>query len=90
MEYTLGKRYKLDKVKIDQFKNAYNVYAIEEYKIIHEQKNCLRQKKRKDSKKLMIYSVRKFVHYSKTVYIENGEENGCMISYKTIKNIRKH
>ena len=39
LEYTLAKRYKLDKAKIAQFKNAYNVYVIEEYKILYEQKN---------------------------------------------------
>lgn len=51
MEYTLGKRYKLDKVKNDQFKNAYNVYAIEEYKIIHEQKKMSATEKAERLKK---------------------------------------
>ncbi|MEY8685751.1 hypothetical protein AB9N12_06275 [Bacteroides sp. AN502(2024)] len=38
LEYLLTKRYGLSKSQIIQFKNAYNTYAIEEYKIIHDQK----------------------------------------------------
>ena len=38
LDYVLAKRYGLNKVQINQFKNAYNIYAIEEYKIINEQK----------------------------------------------------
>lgn len=38
LEYILAKRYELNKTQIGKFKNAYNVYAIEEYKIINDQK----------------------------------------------------
>lgn len=38
LEYTLAKRYGLNKTQINQYKNAYNSYAIEEYKVINDQK----------------------------------------------------
>lgn len=38
LEYVLTNRYGLNKVQINQFKTLYNSYAIEEYKIINDQK----------------------------------------------------
>ena len=38
LDYVLAKRYGLSKSQVNQFKNAYNVYAIEEYKINNQKK----------------------------------------------------
>ena len=38
LDYTLQKRYGLDKSQITKFKTAYNVYAIEEYRILGDKK----------------------------------------------------
>ena len=38
LDYTLQKRYGLDKSQITRFKTAYNIYAIEEYRILGDKK----------------------------------------------------
>lgn len=51
LEYILTKRYGLNKTQIGQFKDAYNAYAIEEYKIINEQKRLSASEKTERLKK---------------------------------------
>lgn len=47
LDYALKKRYGLNKSQITQYKNAYNIYTIEEYRIIYEQKDLTSSEKKR-------------------------------------------